>query len=51
MVEYQVTEYKTDKCIVRIRKPILTDEERKLKEEHIKTALVRFAKERMKQNV
>lgn len=50
MINYEVTEYKTDKAIVRIRKPILTDEERKAREEEIKKALVRFEKERLKNN-
>ncbi len=46
MADYQVTEYKNDKCIVRVHKPILTIEERKAREEEIKKALVRFIKER-----
>ena len=46
MAEYQVTEYKNDKCIVRVHKPILTIEERKAREEEIKKALVKFIKER-----
>jgi hypothetical protein len=50
MAEYQVTKYETDKSIVIIRKPILTDEERKAREEKIKKALVRFEKERIKNN-
>ncbi len=45
MVEYQVTEYRSEKCIARIHKPILTDEEQKTAEENIKTALVRFGRE------
>ena len=48
MVEYQVTEYRSEKCIVRIHKPILTAEERKVREENIKAALVRFEIERRK---
>ena len=47
MAEYQVTEYKNDKCIVRVHKPILTEEEYKIREEKIKAALVLFAKEKM----
>ena len=47
---YQVTEYRNDKCIVRVHRPILTDRERKAREEEIKKALVRFAKERIKNN-
>ena len=46
MIEYQVTEHKSEKCIVRIHKPILTAEERKAREEDIKAALVRFEIER-----
>lgn len=49
MAEYQVTEYKTDKCTVRIHKPILTKDERKAREDEVKKALVRFEKERLKQ--
>ena len=47
---YQVTEYRDAKCIVRVHKPILTDGERKAREEEIKKALVKFAKERIKNN-
>lgn len=47
---YQVTEYRDDKCIVRVHKPILTEKERKAREEEIKKALVIFAKERIKHN-
>ena len=43
--DYQVTEHLGEKCIVRIHKPILSEEERKKREENIKTALVRFYKE------
>ena len=46
-MEYQVIKYETDNCIVTIRKPILTDEERKAREEEVKKAIVRFEKERM----
>jgi hypothetical protein len=48
MINYQVTEYETDKAIVVIRKPILTDDERKARDEEIKKALVRFEKERLR---
>ena len=48
MAEYQVTEYRSEKCIARIHKPILTDKEEKAVEEHIKAALVRFGRERSK---
>ncbi len=46
MIEYQVTEHKSEKCIVRIHKPILTAEERKAREEEVKAALVQFERER-----
>lgn len=45
MIEYQVTEHRTPKCIVRVHKPILTEEEAKARDEEIKAALVRFYKE------
>lgn len=45
MSKYQVTEHKGEKCIVRIHKPILTEEEEKVREEHIKASLVKFYKE------
>lgn len=45
MTEYQVTEYKGKNCTVRIHRPILTEEERKAREEEVKKALVRFYKE------
>lgn len=44
-MKYQVTKYECENCIVRIHKPILTEEEEKATEENIKAALVRFAKE------
>lgn len=47
-MNYQETEYRNEKCIVRIRKPILTAEERKAREELIKAALVQFERERMR---
>jgi hypothetical protein len=47
MHEYQVTEHKCAKCTVRIHRPILTEEEYKIREEKIKAALVLFAKEKM----
>ena len=47
---YQVTEYRDEKCIVRVHRPILTAVERKAREEEVKKALVRFAKERIKNN-
>lgn len=50
MIEYKVTKHKTDKATVTIRKPILTDDERKAREEEIKKSLIQFYKERMKVN-
>ena len=46
MIEYQVTEHKAKNCIVRVHKPILSDEERNKREEEVKTALNRFGRER-----
>ena len=46
MHEYQVTEYKGEKCTVRIHRPILSEEEYKKVEENIKAALVQFEKEK-----
>lgn len=48
MIRYEVTERKTDKYIVRIRKPILTAEERNLREENTKAALVQFGREKLR---
>lgn len=45
MPEYAVTEYKCKNYIARIHRPILTDEERKVREENIKAAVVQFYKE------
>lgn len=47
---YQVTEYRDEKCIVRVHRPILTEEQKKARDEEIKKALVVFAKERIKHN-
>lgn len=41
---YQTFYYEDDVCIVRVHKPILTDEERKRREEKVKQALIRFYK-------
>ena len=49
-MEYQITIHEDEKCIVRIHKPILTDEERKARKDDVKKALVQFYKERMKAN-
>ncbi len=47
-MKYKVTEYKSEKCTVRIHRPILTDAERKVREENIKAAIVQFYKESRK---
>ena len=44
-MKYDVTEYRTEKAIVRIHSPILTDAERKAREEEVKKAIVQFYKE------
>ena len=49
-MEYQVKEYRDEKSIVRVHIPILTEEQKKARDEEIKKALVVFAKERMKYN-
>lgn len=51
MPEYTVTEHKGKNYVARIHKPILTDEERKVREENIKAAVVRFYKEMRGKNV
>ena len=51
MTEYKVIVHNEENCIVRIHKPILTEEERKVREENIKIALVRFERERRSGNV
>lgn len=48
MHDYQVTEYKGEKCTVRIHRPILSAEEKKKREDEIKAAMVRFYKETKK---
>ena len=48
VMKHNVTEHRSDKCIVRVHKPILTDDERKAREEDVKTALVQFGRERMR---
>ena len=48
--KYKTTVYEDEKSIVRIHRPILTDEERKAREDEVKKALVQFYKERMKAN-
>lgn len=44
-MDYKVTEHKSDKCTVRIHKPILTAEEREARVQDVKKALVKFYKE------
>lgn len=46
MTKYQVTEHETENYIAIVRKPILTNEERKAREEDVKAALVQFGRER-----
>lgn len=48
MPKYTVTEHKGKNYVARIHRPVLTDEESKAVEENIKTALIRFYKERSK---
>ena len=50
MVEYRTTEYRTANYIARIHRPILSDEERKVREAAIKEAMVAVYKERMNNN-
>jgi hypothetical protein len=44
-MEYEVTEHRSENCVVRIHRPILSKEERKAREEEVKKALVQFYKE------
>ena len=44
-MKYEVTEHKCAKGIVRIHKPILSDEERERREQEARKALVQFYKE------
>ena len=46
MTEYQVMVHENEKCIARIHRPILSEEERKVREENIKAALVQFEREK-----
>lgn len=48
MTEYITTEYKVKGAIVRIHKPILTEEERARRLKDVEAALIEFAKERMR---
>ena len=48
MTKYQVTEHRGKNCIVRIHKPILTAEEEKAREANLRAAIVRFERERMR---
>ena len=51
MPEYKVTVYEDEKCIVRIHKPILTEEERRAREDEVKKALVQFEIERRRNRI
>ena len=51
MIEYEVKEYQSEKCTIRVHHPILTKEEQKIRDKEIKAALVQFGRERSKQNV
>lgn len=42
MIEYLTTVYKDENCIVRVHKPILTEEERNRRIEEVKKALIEF---------
>lgn len=44
-MKYKTTEYKDEKCTVRIHRPILSAEERELRINEVKKAMVRFYKE------
>lgn len=46
--KYKTTVYEDDMCIVRVHKPILTDEEYKRREDTVKQSLVRFRREQIK---
>lgn len=50
-MEYRTVEFKTDKCIVRVHRPILSAEEKKARVEEVKKAIVRFYKETRGTNV
>lgn len=50
-MNYTVTEYEDEKCIVRVHKPILTAEERRAREEEVKKALVAFEIERRRNRI
>lgn len=45
-VEYTTTAFETDKCKIKVNRPLLTEEERKLREEVLIKALINFYKER-----
>ena len=51
MIEYEVKEYQSEKCTIRVHHPILTKEEQKIRDNEIKAALVQFGRERSKKNV
>lgn len=47
-MEYIVKEFKTDKCTIVARKPILTAEERRKREAEVRKALVEFGREMLR---
>ena len=51
MIEYEVKEYQSEKCTIRVHHPILSEKEQKIRDKEIKAALVQFGRERSKQNV
>ena len=50
-MKYRTTEYRNEKCIVRVHRPILSAEEKSKRIEEVKTAIVRFYKETRGTNV
>ena len=46
VTEYRTVEHRSKGCIVRVHIPILTEEEQRRRDEEIKSALIRFEKER-----
>lgn len=48
--QYKTTICESEKCIARIHRPILTDEERKTRLEAIRKAVIEVYKERVKEN-
>ena len=44
-MKYQTQEFRNEKCIVRVRRPILSAEEKSKRIDDVKKAIVRFYKE------